>query len=124
MQVNYKTVSSMEFDVFTGTYKQVDKEVEDSSGGFADNAFYDLLMGVNDGQDQGKSGYTASADTAFDMNAPLQDSFSAEPTDNALNSNFYSLRFRQDEGLRTIEAGQNSAEQLKSNLFSDLLAAL
>ncbi len=124
MQVNYKTISSMEFDIFTGTYKQVDKQVEDTSGAFTDNAFFELLMGAQDGQGQDKGGYTTSADTAFDMNAPLQDSFSAEPLDNATNSNLYSLRFRQDEGLRTMEVGQNGAEQLKSNLFSDLLAAL
>ena len=48
MQVSYKTVSSLEFDVLTGSYKQVDKQVEDTSGGFADNAFYELLMGLNE----------------------------------------------------------------------------
>lgn len=123
MQVNYKTISSMEFDIFTGTYKEVDKQVEDTSGAFTENAFYDVLMGIDEGKEQEKGGYSASVDTAFDMNAPLQDSFSAQPLENSLNSSL-SLRFRQDEGLRTMEAGQNSAQQIKNNLFSDLLAAL
>lgn len=124
MQVNYKTISAMEFDVLTGTYKQVDKQVEDTSGAFTDNAFFELLMGANDGQGQGDSGYTSNADTAFDMSAPLKDSFSAEPLDDSANSNLYALRFRQNDSLRTMELGQNGAEQLKNNLFSDLLAAL
>ena len=123
MQVNYKTISSMEFDIFTGTYKEVDKQVEDTSGAFTENAFYDVLMGIDEGKEQEKGGYSASVDTAFDMNAPLQDSFSAQPLENSLNSSL-SLRFRQDDGLRTMEAGQNSAQQIKNNLFSDLLAAL
>ena len=123
MQVNYKTISSMEFDIFTGTYKEVDKQVEDTSGAFTENAFYDVLMGIDEGKEQEKGGYSASVDTAFDMNAPLQDSLSAQPLENSLNSSL-SLRFRQDEGLRTMEAGQNSAQQIKNNLFSDLLAAL
>lgn len=123
MQVNYKTISSMEFDIFTGTYKEVDKQVEDTSGAFTENAFYDVLMGIDEGKEQEKGGYSASVDTAFDMNAPLQDSFSTQPLENSLNSSL-SLRFRQDEGLRTMEAGQNSAQQIKNNLFSDLLAAL
>lgn len=124
MQVNYKTISAMEFDVLTGTYKQVDKQVEDTSGAFTDNAFFELLMGANDGQGQGDSGYTSNTDTAFDMSAPLKDSFSAEPLDDSANSSLYAFRFRQNDSLRTMEAGQNGAEQLKNNLFSDLLAAL
>lgn len=123
MQVNYKTISSMEFDIFTGTYKEVDKQVEDTSGAFTENAFYDVLMGIDEGKEQEKGGYSASVDTAFDMNAPLQDSLSAQPLENSLNSSL-SLRFRQDDGLRTMEAGQNNAQQIKNNLFSDLLAAL
>lgn len=123
MQVNYKTISSLEFDVLTGTYKKVDKEVEDTSGGFTDNAFFELLMGINEGQEQGKSDLTTNAQDIFDKNTPLVDK--SESISSEFTSNFYSLRFRQDEGLKAMEvSGQNNAEQLKNNLFSDLLSAL
>ena len=43
MQVNYKTISSVEYDVLSGTYKKVDKEVEDNSG----TSFSQLLNGAS-----------------------------------------------------------------------------
>ncbi len=42
MQVNYRTISSYEYDAISGQYKQVDKQVEDySSSGNSD--FMDIL---------------------------------------------------------------------------------
>lgn len=121
MQVNYKTVSSLEYDVLTGTYKKVDKEVEDTSGGFTDNAFFELLMGSS-GMDN-QNAYSPNADSAFDMSSPLQETSNAELSSDSLTSNLYSLRFRQDEDLKIMD-GQKSAQQIKNNLMSDLLAAL
>lgn len=130
MQVSYKTVSSLEFDVLTGSYKQVDKQVEDTSGGFADNAFYELLMGLN--ESDGKGAYEMGDDSAFKMSEPLEAKSLSVSNDEQLsrlsladlNSNLYSLRFGQNESLKAMEAGKNNAEQIKNNLFSDLLAAL
>lgn len=132
MQVSYKTVSSLEFDVLTGSYKQVDKQVEDTSGGFADNAFYELLMGLNE-SDGSKGAYEIGDDSAFKMSEPLEAKSLSVSNDEQLssrlsladlNSNLYSLRFGQNESLKAMEAGKNNAEQIKNNLFSDLLAAL
>lgn len=132
MQVSYKTVSSLEFDVLTGSYKQVDKQVEDTSGGFADNAFYELLMGLNE-SDGSKSAYEMGDDSSFKMSEPLEAKSLSVSNDEQLssrlsladlNSNLYSLRFGQNESLKAMEAGKNNAEQIKNNLFSDLLAAL
>lgn len=131
MQVSYKTVSSLEFDVLTGSYKQVDKQVEDTSGGFADNAFYELLMGLNE-SDGSKGAYEMGDDSAFKMSEPLEAKSLSVSNDEQLsrlsladlNSNLYSLRFGQNESLKAMEAGKNNAEQIKNNLFSDLLAAL
>lgn len=120
MQVNYKTISVLEFDVLTGTYKNVEKEVEDTSGSAIDNSFFELLTGANEG-DEGKNSYSPSSESAFDLNEPLQASSITEPVNDNLTSNFYALRFRQDESL---SRSQTQGEQLKSNLMSDLLATL
>lgn len=112
MQVNDKSVSSLEYDVLTGTYKKVDKE--DNSGGFIDNAFFELLMAL--GETDGKNAYN-SDDKA------LQEASNIEPSSDNLSTNLYSLRFKQDEDLRLVE-GQKSAQQIKNSLMSDLLAAL
>lgn len=114
MQVNDKSVSSLEYDVLTGTYKKVDKEVEDNSDGFIDNAFFELLMAL--GETEGKNAYN-SDDKA------LQEASNVEPSSDNLSTNLYSLRFKQDEDLRLVE-GQKSAQQIKNSLMSDLLAAL
>lgn len=111
MQVNDKSVSSLEYDVLTGTYKKVDKE--DNSGGFIDNAFFELLMASN-----GQNAYSSD-----DMSQTLQEASNVELSSDKLSANLYSLRFKQDEDLRLIE-GQKSAQQIKNSLMSDLLSAL
>lgn len=111
VQVNDKSVSSLEYDVLTGTYKKVDKE--DNSGGFIDNAFFELLMASN-----GQNAYSSD-----DMSQTLQEASNVELSSDTLSANLYSLRFKQDEDLRLIE-GQKSAQQIKNSLMSDLLSAL
>lgn len=51
MQVNYKTITTLEFDIFTGGYKKVEKQVEDTQNAFTDNAFAELLAGSGFGDD-------------------------------------------------------------------------
>lgn len=114
MQVNDKSVSSLEYDVLTGTYKKVDKE--DNSGGFIDNAFFELLMASN--ETEGQNAYSSD-----DMSQTLQEASNVELSSDKLSANLYSLRFKQDEDLRLIE-GQKSAQQIKNSLMSDLLSAL
>ena len=131
MQVSYKTVTSLEFDILTGSYKQVEKQVEDTSGGFADNAFYELLMGLNGG-DSSANAYEMGDESAFKLNEGL--SAKGEQVQNAelmgqnsLNESLYALRFREDEGdlLRAKEAfSMPNGEQIKGDLMSELLSAL
>ena len=131
MQVSYKTVTSLEFDILTGSYKQVEKQVEDTSGGFADNAFYELLMGLNGG-DSSANAYEMGDESAFKLNEGL--GAKGEQVQNAelmgqdsLNESLYALRFREDEGdlLRAKEAfSMPNGEQIKGDLMSELLSAL
>ena len=131
MQVSYKTVTSLEFDILTGSYKQVEKQVEDTSGGFADNAFYELLMGLN-GSDSSANAYEMGDESAFKLNEGL--GAKGEQVQNAelmgqdsLNESLYALRFREDEGdlLRAKEAfSMPNGEQIKGDLMSELLSAL
>lgn len=110
VQVNDKSVSA--YDVLTQTYKKAGEE--DNSGGFIDNAFFELLMGL--GETEGKNAYN-SDDKA------LQEASNIELSSDNLSANLYSLRFKQDEDLRLVE-GQKSAQQIKNSLMSDLLATL
>ncbi len=131
MQVSYKTVTSLEFDILTGSYKQVEKQVEDTSGGFADNAFYELLMGLNGG-DSSANAYEMGDESAFKLNEGL--GAKGEQVQNAelmgqdsLNESLYALRFREDEGdlLRAKEAfSMPNGEQIKGDLMSELLSTL
>ena len=131
MQVSYKTVTSLEFDILTGSYKQVEKQVEDTSGGFADNAFYELLMGLNGG-DSSANAYEMGDESAFKLNEGL--GAKGEQVQNAelmgqdsLNESLYALRFREDESdlLRAKEAfSMPNGEQIKGDLMSELLSAL
>lgn len=114
VQVNDKSVSSLEYDVLTGTYKKVDKE--DNSDGFIDNAFFELLMASTETDRQ-------NAYSSDDMSQTLQEASSIELSSDKLSANLYSLRFKQDEDLMLIE-GQKSAQQIKNSLMSDLLSAL
>jgi hypothetical protein len=131
MQVSYKTVTSLEFDILTGSYKQVEKQVEDTSGGFADNAFYELLMGLNGG-DSSANAYEMGDESAFKLNEGLgakgEQVQNAELMgQNSLNESLYALRFREDEGdlLRAKEAfSMPNGEQIKGDLMSELLSAL
>lgn len=111
MQVNDKSVSSLEYDVLTETNKKAGKE--DNSGGFIDNAFFELLMAS-----KGQNAYSSD-----DMSQTLQEASNVELSSDTLSANLYSLRFKQDENLRLIE-GQKSAQQIKNSLMSDLLSAL
>ena len=133
MQVSYKSVTSLEFDILTGTYKQVEKQVEDTSGGFADNAFYELLMGLNGG-DGSQNAYERGDESVFKLNEGLgAKNVSLDSgeqllsrSQESLSESLYALRFRQnDEPLSTAVAGGGiDAEQIKGSLMSKLLMAL
>ncbi len=135
MQVSYKSVTTLEFDILTGSYKQVEKQVEDTSGGFADNAFYELLMGLNGG-DSSANAYEMGDESAFKLNEGLgaasaelknSETLIGSEAQNSLNESLYALRFREDEGdlLRAKEAfSMPNGEQIKGDLMSELLSAL
>lgn len=142
MQVNYKTISTLEFDVLTNSYKTVDKQVEDSSG-FTDNAFYELLMGL-------EGGNAIEAGSDFDFSGSLMSATSPQSAANSelgtsavngmgeaslganldasgvnssldrFSSNLLSLKFSSNE----LFAVNNDAESIKSSLMSELLSAI
>ncbi|TQR31275.1 hypothetical protein DMB92_06175 [Campylobacter sp. MIT 99-7217] len=106
MQVNYKTISSMEFDVLSGTYKKVDKEVEDTSGAL----FANLFEAGKEEKTEAKEALQTSSNTASSSSNSLFDN---------LASNVQTLRFRQNEN--EVLKAQEELKNADSNL-NDLLS--
>ncbi|EHH5700382.1 hypothetical protein LKT09_001610 [Campylobacter coli] len=125
MQVSYKTVSSYEYDVISGQYKQVDKQVEDYSS-TSDSDFMDILSKLEE-----NSG-TSSTEENLQNNTQSSNSNSSQY---AQMSSMYAYRFRQNEGELSLKAqsasvhndllNQNANGQNKdSSLLGDLLNAI
>ncbi|EAI1510669.1 hypothetical protein ERK09_05260 [Campylobacter coli] len=125
MQVNYRTISSYEYDAISGQYKQVDKQVEDYSS-TSDSDFIDIL-----GKLEENSG-TSSAEENLQNNTQSSNSNSSQY---AQMSSMYAYRFRQNEGELSLKAqsasvhndllNQNANGQNKdSSLLGDLLNAI
>ncbi|HEA8245026.1 TPA: hypothetical protein SG435_000014 [Campylobacter coli] len=125
MQVNYRTISSYEYDAIGGQYKQVDKQVEDYSS-TSDSDFIDILSKLEE-----NSG-TSSAEENLQNNTQSSNSNSSQY---AQMSSMYAYRFRQNEGELSLKAqsasvhndllNQNANGQNKdSSLLGDLLNAI
>ncbi len=125
MQVNYRTISSCEYDAISGQYKQVDKQVEDYSS-TSDSDFIDILSKLEE-----NSG-TSSAEENLQNNTQSSNSNSSQY---AQMSSMYAYRFRQNEGELSLKAqsasvhndllNQNANGQNKdSSLLGDLLNAI
>ncbi|MBT0864364.1 hypothetical protein KJQ68_04755 [Campylobacter coli] len=125
MQVNYRTISSYEYDAISGQYKQVDKQVEDYSS-TSDSDFIDILSRLEE-----NSG-TSNAEENLQNNTQSSNSNSSQY---AQMSSMYAYRFRQNEGELSLKAqsasvhndllNQNANGQNKdSSLLGDLLNAI
>lgn len=125
MQVNYRTISSYEYDAISGQYKQVDKQVEDYSS-TSDSDFIDILSKLEE-----NSG-TSSTEENLQNNTQSSNSNSSQY---AQMSSMYAYRFRQNEGELSLKAqsasvhndllNQNANGQNRdSSLLSDLLNAI
>ncbi|EOI6144867.1 hypothetical protein ACMU5N_001726 [Campylobacter coli] len=125
MQVNYRTISSYEYDVISGQYKQVDKQVEDYSS-TSDSDFIDILSKLEENSS------TSSAEGNLQNNTQSSNSNSSQY---AQMSSMYAYRFRQNEGELSLKAqsasvhndllNQNANGQNKdSSLLGDLLNAI
>ncbi|ECP6257224.1 hypothetical protein FUD28_03625 [Campylobacter coli] len=125
MQVNYRTISSYEYDAISGQYKQVDKQVEDYSS-TSDSDFIDILSKLEE-----NSG-TSSAEENLQNNTQSSNSNSSQY---AQMSSMYAYRFRQNEGELSLKGqsasvhndllNQNANGQNKdSSLLGDLLNAI
>ncbi|EGC6468905.1 hypothetical protein H9W25_000547 [Campylobacter coli] len=125
MQVSYKTISSYEYDVISGQYKQVDKQVEDYSS-TSDSDFMDILSKLEE-----NSGISSTEEN-LQNNTQSSNSNSSQY---AQMSSMYAYRFRQNEGELSLKAqsasvhndllNQNANGQNKdSSLLGDLLNAI
>ncbi|EDN5889220.1 hypothetical protein [Campylobacter jejuni] len=122
MQVNYRTISSYEYDAISGQYKQVDKQIEDYSSS-GDSDFMDMLNKA----DEKSSGDALNSSSSFQSNGQ-----NSNLSNYAQMSNVYAYRFRQNEGELSMRAQsasvhndlaqQGANEQSKNNtLLNDLL---
>ncbi|TKX28567.1 hypothetical protein [Campylobacter estrildidarum] len=121
MQVNYKTISSYEYDAISGQYKKVDKEVED----YSSNSDFTSLLDKLGENETSQNLDTQKSDQSSNSNH--------SPSAYAQMSNMYAYRFRQNEGelsLRSQSASvhndllnQDASEQ-NSKLLNDLLKAI
>ncbi|EDO6818971.1 hypothetical protein FV979_00650 [Campylobacter coli] len=125
MQVSYKTISSYEYDVISGQYKQVDKQVEDYSS-TSDSDFMDILSKLEE-----NSGISSTEEN-LQNNTQSSNSNSSQYVQ---MSSMYAYRFRQNEGELSLKAqsasvhndllNQNANGQNKdSSLLGDLLNAI
>lgn len=108
MQVNYKTISSYEYDSVSGVFKKVDKEVEDTSG----SSFMDMLGGVEQEESDAVEQSSSSNSSA---NSANQSSY-------ANMSNIYAYRFRQNTDELSLKAEQqtNQKDAMLNNLLNTI----
>ncbi|EAH6039342.1 hypothetical protein V6743_002053 [Campylobacter coli] len=125
MQVNYRTISSYEYDAISGQYKQVDKQVEDYSS-TSDSDFIDVLSKLEENSS------TSSTEENLQNNTQSSNSNFSQY---AQMSSMYAYRFRQNEGELSLKTqsvsvhndllNQNANGQNKdSSLLGDLLNAI
>lgn len=118
MQVNYKTISSFEFDALSGTYKKVNKEVEDTSASSVD--FESLLSAGGEAEkNTDLLSKISNGINNLSANNPSQGVF-----DN-MSSNIFAYKFRQNES-ELIKAAETKANNEKgdTNAIGDLLSQI
>ncbi|TBR79129.1 hypothetical protein DU473_07375 [Campylobacter novaezeelandiae] len=113
MQTNFKIISSYEYDVSSGVYKQVNKEVEDFFSN--DQSFMDMLSNESDQKQQ----------TSLETQNKITPEKDSTISSYALNSNLYSYRFRQNESLQMQSQSSNQNEQNAQNkVLNELLGMI
>ena len=124
MQINYKTISSLEFDVLSGTYKNVEQQVED------ENSFSSLLDTAAQA-DAGDDPFSLKASTQASGGADtlLQGASSSQTSDfsSDFQTSLYAYRFKQNEEnlLQAKEQSLNASnEKNNQNLMNDLLSSI
>lgn len=110
MQVNYRTISSYEYDSVSGVFKEVDKEVEDTSG--SNSSFMDMLSGVE--QEESDMSVEQSNSNNSSANSTNQSPY-------ANMSSAYAYRFRQNEEETSLKAQQTNQ---KDSMLSELLGTI
>ena len=113
MQANYKTISSMEFDVLSGTYKKVDKQVEDESAWLFSRL-------INSGTEQEQSNLSKLSTDISSFN------ISDQNFNDSFNTTLQNFRFRQSENvfLKTQSPVNQTQDEQKQNLTADLLSMI
>lgn len=104
MQGIYKTISSLEFDVLSGTYKQVDKQVQDESASVFVTLLEARMSDESGGEvlEFGEALQSSSSQNSQSTNTP---SFKSDFT-----SSLYAYRFRQNEAeLLNLQTKQDNA---------------
>lgn len=122
MQVNYKTISSLEFDVLSGSYKKVEKQVEDDSSSFSS------LLEASSSTDNSSDPYSLSgknyasepdsmASLSFGGDSPSKNSFS-----NDFSTSLQAYKFRQDEQniLNKKEEGSSTNKSTLDELLNQV----
>lgn len=122
MQVNYKTISSLEFDVLSGSYKKVEKQVEDGSSSFSS------LLEASSSTDNSSDPYSLSgknyasepdimASLSFGGDSPSKNSFS-----NDFSTSLQAYKFRQDEQniLNKKEEGSSTNKSTLDELLNQV----
>lgn len=110
MQTNFKIISSYEYDVSSGVYKQVNKEVEDFFSN--DQSFMDMLSNESDQKQQ----------TSLETQNKITPEKDSTISSYALNSNLYSYRFRQNESLQM--QSQSSNQNAQNKVLNELLGMI
>lgn len=122
MQVNYKTISSLEFDVLSGSYKKVEKQVEDGSSSFSS------LLEASSSTDNSSDPYSLSGKNyasepdimtslSFGGDSPSKNSFS-----NDFSTSLQAYKFRQDEQniLNKKEEGSSTNKSTLDELLNQV----
>lgn len=113
MQTNFKIISSYEYDVSSGVYKQVNKEVEDFFSN--DQSFMDMLSNESDQKQQ----------TSLETQNKITPEKDSTISSYALNSNLYSYRFRQNESLQMQSQSSNqNAQNAQNKVLNELLGMI
>ncbi|MBK1964341.1 hypothetical protein JG677_02745 [Campylobacter sp. TTU-622] len=116
MQTNFKIISSYEYDISSGVYKQVNKEVEDFSSS-EQQSFMDMLSNESSQNQQNQQ-------TSLETQNKIQENDSTMSS-YALNSNLYSYRFRQNEESQIQSQSINQNEQNTQNkVLNELLGMI
>lgn len=101
MQVEYKTISTIEFDPLTQSYKSVDKEVEDISASFKS------LLSLSSDEDSSEQGGLLNLTQSTQQTQPFND----------FSSNLQAYRFRQNEA--EVLKAQEASKMLNDDLSKE-----